>query len=174
MKKMILRILSIVIFFVLLICQSSYSSEYDDYIKELNIPTWVRNSFNKTALIKKYDYSFKLNPLYLRGDFNGDNNPDIAIMVKEKSTNKLGIIVIHFGSHNAFILGAGKPIGNGGDNFRWMSNWNVQRKGKVVQGVDPKAPPFLKVEAIHVEKAESSSGIIYWNGKEYVWYQQGD
>jgi hypothetical protein len=32
----------------------------------------------------------------------------------------------------------------------------------------------LKGEAILVVKLESSSGLIYWDGKKYQWYQQGD
>ena len=92
------------------------------------------------------------------GDFNGDNRPDVAILVKEKSSKKLGIIVVHFGSNDYFVLGAGKKVGNGGDDFQWMSNWAVKRKGKVGQATDDKSPPYLKVESLYVEKAESASG----------------
>ncbi len=157
-----------------LLCSFAFANEYEDWLQNLNIPIWVRNAFQKNALSKKYDYIFKINPMYLRGDFNGDNKPDVAIFVKEKALKKLGIIVIHFGSNDYFVLGAGKKIGNGGDNFQWMSNWAVKRKGNVGQGADNKPPPYLKTESLYVEKAESASGIIHWNGTTYSWYQQGD
>jgi len=32
----------------------------------------------------------------------------------------------------------------------------------------------LKGSALYVEKSEAASAIIYWTGKEYKWYQQGD
>ena len=151
-----------------------FASESDDWVKILNIPNWVHKTFHKKNLIKKYDYSFNINPLYLRGDFNGDNISDIAILVNEKSSNKLGIIVIHFRTNNFYILGAGNSIGDGGDDFKWMSNWAVKRREKVGQGAEDKPPPKLKAEALYVEKVESASGIIYWDGMNYVWYQQGD
>lgn len=161
-----------------LICSLAIANESeninDKWLKELNIPTWVQNAFYKTEVTEKYDYSFDINPMYIRGDFDGDNSPDVAILVREKASNKLGIIVVHYGSKEFFVLGAGKKIGNGGDDFKWMSNWSVKRKSKVGQGAGEGTPPELKAEALIVEKAESASGLIYWDGKKYSWYQQGD
>ncbi len=168
------RIFVCLIILSFLLCAIALVNGHAGLTQKLNIPIWVRNTFKKNDLSKKYDYIFRINPMYLRGDFNGDNELDVAIMVKEKSSNKLGIIVIHFGSNDYFVLGAGEQIGNGGDDFQWMSNWAVKRKGKDRQGADDKAPPHLKAESLYVEKAEAASGIIYWDGKKYSWYQQGD
>ncbi len=166
------------IILTVLICSLAIANESenknDKWIKELNVPTWVKNIFYRKEISKKYDYAFNINPMYLLGDFDGDNSPDVAILVREKSSSKLGIIVIHYASKEYFVVGAGQKIGNGGDDFKWMSNWSVERKGKVGQGAGGGTPPELKVEALLVEKAESASGIIYWDGKKYVWYQQGD
>jgi len=168
---------SIFIFSIILsslLCSFAFANEYEDWLQNLNVPIWVRNTFQKSALNKKYVYIFRINPMYLRGDFNGDNKPDVAILVKEKSSKKFGIIVIHFGSNDYFVLGAGEKIGNGGDNFHWMTNWAVKRKEEFGQKADDKPSPHLKAESIYVEKAESASGIIHWNGTTYSWYQQGD
>ncbi|MCH7947402.1 MAG: hypothetical protein IIC66_06335 [candidate division Zixibacteria bacterium] len=166
------------IILTVLICSLAIANESenknDKWLKELNVPTWVKNIFYRKEISKKYDYAFNINPMYLLGDFDGDNSPDVAILVREKSSSKLGIIVIHYASKEYFVVGAGQKIGNGGDDFKWMSNWSVERKGKVGQGAGGGTPPELKVEALLVEKAESASGIIYWDGKKYVWYQQGD
>lgn len=159
----------------IILCYSPiHSEEYAEWLQQQNVPTWVHTTFRETGLKQKYAFSFDLNPCYLRGDFNGDSEPDIAILVTETSSGKLGAVVLHFGSNDFFVLGAGERIGNGGDDFKWMTNWAVKRKGKVGQGVESPAPPQLTGEALFVEKAESASGIIYWNGTEYVWYQQGD
>lgn len=171
---MIVRLFAFLIFLGFLMCPSAYSDEYHDFLFKLNIPYWIKKTFHNKGIINNYDYYFELNPMYLRGDFNGDDAPDIAIMVKEKLSNKIGFIVIHFSSNDTFILGAGQKIGNGGDDFKWMTNWSVMRKGKVDKGADEKPPPSLKGEALFVEKAESASAIIYWDGEEYAWYQQGD
>lgn len=160
--------------FLVLCCPRVSSEEYADWLQKLNVPTWVHRAFGEQGLKDKYAFSFELNPCYLRGDFSGDGEPDIAILVKEISSGKLGAVVLHFGSKDLFVLGAGESIGNGGDDFKWMTNWTVKRKGKVNQGMDSPPPPQLIGEALHVEKAESASAIIYWDGSKYTWYQQGD
>jgi hypothetical protein len=55
-----------------------------------------------------------------------------------------------------------------------MDVWQVYPRGPVEEGVEAGPPPKLRGEALLVEKSESASALIYWNGKRYVWYQQGD
>ncbi len=140
----------------------------------LNVPQSVVQLFKTNKLDKQYDFSFKLNPFYLRGDFDGDNKPDIAILVSQKTTNKIGIAICHSTSGKVFVVGAGRSLGNGGDDFGWIDVWQVFPKGRVGRGVGEKSVPGLKGEALLVEKSESASALIYWNGNRYVWYQQGD
>jgi len=85
---MIVRLFAFLIFIEVLICPSAYSDEYHDFLLKLNVPYWVKKTFHKKEIINNYDYYFELNPMYLRGDFNGDDAPDIAIMVKQKLLNK--------------------------------------------------------------------------------------
>ena len=56
----------------------------------------------------------------------------------------------------------------------WMDAWHVCGKNEIEQAVTDQKPPKLIGEAIYAFKLESLSGIIYWDGKEYKWYQQGD
>jgi hypothetical protein len=58
-----------------------------------------------------------MNPSYLEGDFNGDGKMDPAVLVKERSTEKLGIAIVHGTTKKVTILGAGIGIGGGGDGF---------------------------------------------------------
>ncbi len=148
---------------------NSYSQgiESDGYARytDWNIPSLARKVFNDSGLYNKYEFTYHLNPFYLRGDFNGDSKPDIAILIKETKTKKIGILVIHSDSRHFFILGAGSKIGNGGDDFRWLGVWtirtNIEEKNQ-------------KGEGIYVEKPESAGGLIYWTGDQYVWRQRGD
>jgi len=64
-------------------------------------------------------------------------------------------------------------IGNGGDNFDWMDIWKVVPKSAAAKSLG-RAATALKGDALHVEKSESASALIYWNGAKYVWRQQGD
>ena len=75
------------------------------------------------SLAKKYEISYRMNPFYLRGDFNRDDKIDVAILVKQRSTGKIGIAIINGANDKVTILRAGTSIGNGGDDFEWMDSW---------------------------------------------------
>jgi len=134
----------------------------------------VSKLFSELGLDKNYIFSFHINPFYLRGDFDGDGEMDFAFLVIQNKTKKKGIAIMHSGSNKIFIVGAGRPCGNGGDDFRWMNIWSVYPRGKVELRVGKTTIPNLCGEALHVEKSGSASGLILWDGKKYVWYQQGD
>jgi hypothetical protein len=102
-----------------------------------------------------------LNPFLLQGDFDGDHRLDLAVLVTRRDTGARGIAVVHAGAPRAVVLGAGHALGNGGDDFTWMDAWSVQPK-----------PPDR--DALLLEKLESASAIVYWDGAAYRWKQQGD
>jgi hypothetical protein len=138
-----------------------------------NIPVAVRRAIANGSLAKGYEVSFHLKPFYLPGDFNGDGKADIAVLVKQRSTGKLGIAIINAATDKVTILGAGTAIGNGGDDFEWMDSWQVYSKGRVAQEAEGSVL-HLRGDALLVSKSEAASALIYWNGKRYAWFQQGD
>ena len=134
----------------------------------------MARTITNSSLAKNYDLSFRTNPFYLRGDFNGDGNTDVAFLVQHRSTGKIGIAIVHGATDKVIILGAGVAIGNGGDDFEWMDSWRVLSKDSAArEGGKTNAPDF-RGDALFVEKSEAASALIYWNGKRYVWSQQGD
>jgi len=137
-----------------------------------NIPEAVERAIAKGPLAKEYEVSFQVNPFWLRGDFNGHGSLDVAVLVKQRSTGKVGIAIIHGGMSKVTILGAGLVIGNGGDDFKWMDYWQVYPKGNVARGAV--GTPQLREEVLLVGESEAASGLIYWNSKRYVWFQHGD
>ena len=139
-----------------------------------DIPESVQTELRNGSLGKKYEVSFHLSPFYLRGDFNGDGKIDVAALVKQRSTGKLGIAIVHGEAEKATILGAGTAIGNGGDDFEWMDSWQVYSKDRVALEGGEKSLPHLRGDALLVSKSEAGSALIYWNRKHYVWLQQGD
>src|SRR5437867_13140757 len=58
------------------------------------IPEPVQRAITNGPLAKKYEVAFRLNPSYLRGDFNGDGKIDVAVLVKQRPTGKTGIAII--------------------------------------------------------------------------------
>jgi hypothetical protein len=115
-----------------------------------------------------------MKPSYLEGDFNGDGKMDVAVLVKARSTGKLGIAIVHGTTKKVTILGAGIGIGNGGDDFEWMDSWQVYSKTRAAHASGETSVPHLRSDALLVEKSEAASALIHWNGKRYVWSQQGD
>jgi hypothetical protein len=138
-------------------------------------PDDIRESIKRAVAIgllgKDHDVSFQVQPFYLRGDFNSDRKTDVAVLVKQRTTGKLGIAVIHGATDKVTILGAGTAIGNGGDDFEWMDFWEIYSKDRVATG---RNVPKLRGDSLLVSKSEAASALIYWNGKRYVWLQQGD
>ncbi len=82
--------------------------------------------------------------------------------------------MLHAGTGETHVLGAGVEVGNGGDDFGWMDFWRIYEKGSGGKGATDETPPALLGDALLVGKSESSSALLFWDGKGYRWYQQGD
>jgi hypothetical protein len=136
-----------------------------------DLPEVVERVVKHGTLSTRYEISLQVKPPYLQGDFNGDGKIDVAILVKQRSTGKLGIAIVHGATDKITILGAGVSIGNGGDDFEWMDTWEIRSKGGKSAGANV---PKLHGDALLVGKSEAASALIYWNGKRYVWLQQSD
>jgi len=93
-----------------------------------DVPDAVKKALTNGSAGKKYDLSFRMNPSYLEGDFDGDGKMDTAVLMKERSTGKVGIAIGHGATGKVTILGAGSGVGNGGDDFEWMDSWRVYSK----------------------------------------------
>jgi hypothetical protein len=139
-----------------------------------DVPDAVKRALTNGSPGKEYDLSFHINPSYLKGDFNGDGKMDVAVLVTERSTRKLGIAIVHGTTGKVTILGAGIAVGNGGDDFEWMDSWQVYSKTRATHAAGETSVPCLRGDALLVEKSEAASALIYWNAKRYVWSQQGD
>ncbi len=140
-----------------------------------NLPDDLYDFYNQEKIRTTYKINRDLNPFYLRGDFDGDKKTDYALAVIESATDKKGIIIYHPATKKYFLAGAGKSIPDRlMDDYSMIDAWEVSDEKIVGQGVTDLKPPKLIGEAILLQKLESSSGLIYWDGKKYRWYQQGD
>jgi hypothetical protein len=142
-----------------------------------NVPEDVINHLADGPFAQTYSIGVWINPFYLRGDFDGDGKPDYAILVLSKKDHSKGIAIWLTSQAKFNVLGAGTPFKlSAGDtaDFQWMDIWQVYGKKPVGPGIEAGPPPKLIGEALLVGKRESASGLIYWNAKKFVWYQQGD
>ena len=142
-----------------------------------NIPGQILQIVELGAFAQLYAADGSINPFYLRGDFDGDGKPDYAIRVKSRTGAKSGIAIWLSSQARFAILGAGVPFKVSGSlvsSIDILNCWQVYGKRNVERGVEAGTPPHLLGEAIVAGKCGSASGLIYWNGESFVWYQQGD
>ena len=164
-KEEFMKICSVLFTSLLLLSARASTADSDA------IPGWAKEVFSQ-KLAARYRYCNGLHPSHFEADFNGDKKQDVAVLIRNKSSGKIGIAII-LRDKGVTILGAGTPFGNGGDNFDWMNRWSISRKRKVNVEADGGTPTLIG-DALLVEKIDSASAIVFWNGKEYQWYQQGD
>jgi hypothetical protein len=142
-----------------------------------DIPDVIARHLAVGPLSKLYEIDGSINPFYLRGDFDGDGIPDYAVRIRSVQDHKTGIAIWLTSRKNFTILGAGVTFKMNDytiTDFQDLNTWQVYGKGPVAPGVEAGSPPRLRTEAILAGKSESASGLIYWNGRIFVWYQQGD
>jgi hypothetical protein len=134
-----------------------------------NLPSWAGSILGEQRFASTYALTTRINPYFLQGDFNGDGRLDVAALVEQKRTMQQGIAILHAGSMTPIVVGAGREIGNGGADFSWLDAWSIETRD--TRG---KSAPVLRGDALLVQKLESASGLIYWDGTAYRWRQQGD
>ena len=104
-------------------CAATWAAEPTDldFAVASSLPSELVEYLRVTSGHQSYALSSWLNPYYLQADFNGDGRADIAVLVREKATNKLGVLIVHVGAGHHVVLGAGNPLGNGETISRgWM------------------------------------------------------
>lgn len=143
-----------------------------------SLPPRVERILGDSGIRQTHRVSFHVNPFYLHGDFDGDQELDTAVLMRDRETGKSGIAILHGRSDGVILLGAGRPLGfadwGDEDDVDWLDAWQVHLRGPVGEGVEAGPPPELVGDALLVMKSEASSGLIYWTGETYAWYQQGD
>jgi hypothetical protein len=139
---------------------------------QAQLPAWAAKPWAAASAANHIELFAAVNPFYQRGDFDGDGRSDLAILVREKSNGKIGILVLHRVG-KPILLGAGRSFGNGGDDFAWIDQWFVDDRGTRRRRDDD---PSIKrrFDALWVAKEGSASALIYYRNGRYVWQQQGD
>jgi len=122
---------------------------------------------------KQFRLYKRLSPAVLHGDFDGDGVQDLAALVS--CAGKRGIVVLFGGQppRPAVVLGAGNRF-NDMDDLDFTRWSRYAKRWRITRGVGEGPPPHPRGDSISIEWEESASAIVYWNGRRFVWYQQGD
>jgi hypothetical protein len=139
-------------------------------------PEAVQRCLDDSSVKGHVDVVADHNPLYLRGDFDGDGRPDYALEVRKPKARVSGILVCP-GSGRPALLG--KAVAGGavfsdmpGDNFV-APHWAVLTHSEIVELTKfssnvPKPIPEAKGEGIAMVWEDGIS-VIYWNGTRFRW-----
>ncbi len=148
-------------------------------LAQTQLPRWGQDQFNKFA--GKYDLAKYVTPQFLEADFSGDKKNDLAIPIERKTDQKKGLLILFAGSNHVFVIGAGFAFENAGDDFKWATTWSIINDKVTYEitfkpngEVDGKREMTLERPAIRMTEEEGSGGLIYFNGKKFIWIQQRD
>jgi hypothetical protein len=131
-----------------------------EWLARMSLPRWVDSVIGPLLLKGRYALGLRLNPFFQVGDFDKDGRTDAAVFAREGTSGKEGILLLRRVHPSPTVIGMGHPFGNGGDNFTWLDIWRVE--------------PAAGGDRLVVEKRESASGAISWDGKGYRWTQLSD
>lgn len=151
------------------------------WLLEQRCPNWALKTFKVLQLNESLNISDFVNPFYFEEDFNGDSMLDIALLVEHKESLKKGILIIHGKTDDYSIIGAGEKFDNRFSDISWMDVWKVYRSStsnqltyKENMDIDDSILISVHNPCLEIKKTESSSGLIYWNGKSYKWSQKSE
>ncbi len=140
-----------------------------------NLPSDLAGKTEKASFRRGYAVGTWINPFYLRGDFDGDGKPDYALLVESQPDHKKGLVIWLSALPNSkgIFIGAGTKFQET-DDWTFFDAWQVHTSKVVRQGASEEKPPHPRGESILIEKSESASGLLYWDGRRIRWYQQAD
>jgi len=131
-----------------------------EWLARMSLPRWVDSVIGPLLVKGHYTLGLRLNPVFQVGDFDNDRRMDAAVFARDGTSGKEGILLLRRVQPAPVVIGMGHGFGNGGDDFTWLDIWRVEAAAKGDQLV--------------VEKSESASGAITWDGRGYRWTQLSD
>ncbi len=93
-----------------------------------SLPDWVQQTVRGPTFAGNYELLFGVNPYFQRGDFDGDGSADVAVLVRERATKKIGVAFVRHASRSWNVVGAGASLGNGGDDWSWLAVWRMNQE----------------------------------------------
>jgi hypothetical protein len=161
------------IYVVLAVLLSALNVMADDLPLEAQLPEWAAAKWHLLSRSKQLALLARINPFVWRGDFNGDQRSDLAILVKNVVSGKEGVAILFRGNSSPVLVGAGEALGEAGDDFSWIDFWWVQDRGSNQKSYYQRSLR-LRTDGLLLAKDASASGLIYFKNGKAKWQQQSD
>ncbi|MBQ4819630.1 SH3 domain-containing protein [Aquimarina sp. MMG016] len=174
------------------IVEEGSSYVFNGYLKDHEkFVTTVTQILEAHDLTETYNLRTDNNPFYLKGDFNGDQVEDHAILIRDKNNNSENelpdgkIAIIHQADSPKIIVLGSKDDPFGDSNYNWVgyfekvskgtkiwSNWDDEKDDFLMEDPPEHKKHKLLTDAFFVHNLEScGGGYIYWNKGTYKWMQ---
>ena len=95
--------------FLLLLIATAFAISGFAQVDEYNLPAAVQDCL-KNKKLSDLELNDRINPFFLRGDFNGDGKMDYAVLVSQRATGKQGIAICLAGQPSPIVIGAGRSF----------------------------------------------------------------
>jgi hypothetical protein len=138
--------------------------------------------YNRDALPVLRD----MNPFFLRGDFNGDGELDIAFWVLNRETQERGVAILHSTLDRLYVFGAGRslPEPQGGESTAInVDAWHLVPRGSVESHPYGDIPtialtegqPFtFERETLEFVCLGKAAFVFYWANGQYWHFVTAD
>ena len=131
-----------------------------EWFARMSLPRWVDSVVSPLLQEGRYSLGLTLNPFFQVGDFDRDQRLDAAVFVRSRRERE--------------IWGSDAPPGRPASSDSWGGNvlrewWRRLQLARYLAG-----QPGVRGDQLFVEKSESASGVITWDGRRYRWTQLGD
>lgn len=124
-----------------------------------SLPNTMVEKFRKSAFNSAYRVGYQaVNPFYLTGDFDGDGQMDYLLRLVSKKDKNMEEDAVFFAKGAPRLLSKDLTEGYPGPA------WYVVSKNEKIPGADTSK---AKGDAIMMVRPESSSAVVFWNGKQF-------
>ena len=145
------------------------------------LPAWAETQWKTAGLERTFARTAYLKSDLLQADFNGDGKTDVALTVTRRQTGSRGLLILHQGQPAAHVIGTGsaKDPDILRADLEWADYWQLYAKPSTVETLFGKNGDVagsrnvrLLRPTIEVGQDELGGGMIYWDGRKYIWIHQ--
>ena len=133
------------------------------------VPDSIWSIASGAGLDSLYAISLALRaPPYEEVDFDGDGLKEAAVLVENRSTGKIGIVIVNRRTRQATILGAGSGSA-GPDDLGWIDVMDVYHNGSIDTTIGDRPNSPHTGDALWVARRDSVNAFYIWTSRGFVY-----